>query len=427
MKEINIEIVNEKLFYDKLDNGLEVYMVPNNKVKNIYATFTTRYGSMHDEFVPIGENKMTKVPLGIAHFLEHKMFEQEDGIDPFNFFSKSGADSNAHTSLKNTTYEFSGPNNFLENLEYLLDFVQKPYLTNENIEKEKGIIEQELKMYMDDPFWSMYDGIRNNIFVKNPTKFPIGGTIESVRKINKKDLLRCYKTFYHPSNMFLVITGNIDPEETIRTIRENQNKKSYDKMIPVKLKEYKEPDKVVKTSEIVEKNTDTPKVSYGIKINLDKTGYKDLRRRDMYLSIIFDLAFGITSKFYEEMNSKGYLSSSIEIDKVFTETHLLVNLICETTFPKELIKEIENMINNLIIDDSELEIIKKKFISSYINLFDNVTALNDTIVSNIVDYGDFDYDFIKHVKSLTINELNNVINRLDLSNTSYYVVKPFGN
>jgi len=426
MKEININVVNEKLFYDKLDNGLEIYMVPNNKVKNIYATFTTKYGSMHDEFIPIGENKMIKVPLGIAHFLEHKMFEQEDGIDPFNFFSKSGADSNAHTSLRNTTYEFSGPNNFLENLEYLLDFVQHPYLTDENIEKEKGIIEQELKMYMDDPFWSMYDGIRNNIFVKNPTKYPIGGTIESVRKITKKDLLRCYKTFYHPSNMFLVITGNFEPEETMRVIRENQNNKKYEKHVPVKIKEYKEPDKVVKIKEVVEKNTDTPKLSYGIKINLDKIGYKDYRRRDMYLSIIFDLAFGITSKFYEEMNSKGYLSSSIEIDKVFTETHLLVNLICETTFPKELIKEIENMINNLTIDNAELEIIKKRFISSYINLFDNITALNDTIVSNIIDYGDFDYDFINHVKSLSDNELNNVINRLDLSNTSYYIVKPFG-
>ena len=113
----------------------------------------------------------------------------------------------------------------LENLEYLLDFVRHPYLTDENIEKEKGIIEQELKMYMDDPFWSMYDGIRNNIFVKNPTKYPIGGTIESVRKITKKDLLRCYKTFYHPSNMFLVITGNFEPEETMRVIRENQNNK----------------------------------------------------------------------------------------------------------------------------------------------------------------------------------------------------------
>ncbi|MBE6153733.1 MAG: insulinase family protein [Firmicutes bacterium] len=426
MKEINIDIVNEKLFYEKLDNGLEIYMVPNKKVKNIYATFTTRYGSIHDEFIPIGENKMVKVPLGIAHFLEHKMFEQEDGIDPFNFFSKSGADSNAHTSLKNTTYEFTGPNKFLENLEFLLDFVQHPYLTDENIEKEKGIIEQELKMYMDDPFWSMYDGIRNNIFIKNPTKYPIGGTIESVRKITKKDLLRCYKTFYHPSNMFLVITGNFDPEETIKHIKENQSNKKYEKLTPVKLKEYKEPDKVVKSREVVEKNTDTPKLSYGIKINLEKTGYKDYRRRDMYLNIIFDLAFGITSKFYEEMNSKGYLSSSIDIDKVYTETHLLVNLICETNLPNELIKEIENMINNLSIDECELNIIKNKFISNYINLFDNIVALNDTIVTNIIDYGNFDYNYIDNINSLTINELNNVINRLDLNNTSYYIVKPFG-
>jgi len=162
------------------------------------------------------------------------------------------------------------------------------------------------------------------------------------------------------------------------------------------------------------------------KINLEKTGYKDYRRRDMYLNIIFDLAFGITSKFYEEMNSKGYLSSSIDIDKVYTETHLLVNLICETNLPNELIKEIENMINNLSIDECELNIIKNKFISNYINLFDNIVALNDTIVTNIIDYGNFDYNYIDNINSLTINELNNVINRLDLNNTSYYIVKPFG-
>ena len=246
-----------------------------------------------------------------------------------------------------------------------------------------------------------------------------------LERLQKKDLLRCYNTFYHPSNMFLVITGNFDTEETMRVVRENQKYKKYDKMSQIKLKEYKEPDKVVKNSEIIEKNTDTPKLSYGLKINLDKIGYKDLRKRDIYLKILFELSFGITSKFYEEMNSKGYLSSSIDIDKVYADTHMLVNLISETTFPKELIKEIQNKLENLAIEEQELEIMKKSFISSYINLFDNITALNDTIVSNVVDYGNFDGEFINIVKSLNIEELNNIIKRIDISNTSYYVVKPF--
>ena len=182
---------------------------------------------------------------------------------------------------------------------------------------------------------------------------------------------------------------------------------------------------MVKSKEIVEKNTDSPKLSYGIKINLEKIGYRDERRRNIYLQIIFELAFGIISKFYEEMNNKGYLSSSIEIDKIYTNSHLLVNLISETSFPKELIKEIEVKLNNLEINSEELETVKKGIISSYINLFDNITLLNDTVVNNIIEYKTFDGKFIDVVKSLTIDELNNIIKRLDLSNTSYFVVKPF--
>ena len=426
MKEINIDIVNEKLIFEKLNNGLEIYMVPNNRVKNIYATFTTKYGSTINEFVPINENKMVKVPEGIAHFLEHKVFEQESGEDPFTFFSKSGSDTNAHTSLNNTTYEFTGPNNFIENLEYLLDFVQSVYLTNENVEKEKGIIEQELKMYLDDPFWSMYDGIRNNVFVKNPTKYPIGGTIASVNKITKKDLLRCYNTFYHPSNMFLVITGNFDPEETVRVIKANQSNKKYDKMLPIKFKEYKEPDKVVKEVEVVEKNTDIPKLSFGIKINLEKLGYRD-SRRNMFLNILFETLFGLSSKFYEDMSSKGYLSIPISIDKIYTETHLLLTLIAETSFPKELIDEIKNQLNNIEITEDDLEIMKKSMISSNINLFDNIVGLNDVITNNIINYGDFDENFIASIKTLNMSEMNNIINKIDLTNLSYYIVKPFEN
>ncbi len=424
MEKININIVDEPLYYEKLENGLEVYMIPKNNVKNIYATFTTRFGSKDDEFVPINENKMVKVPLGIAHFLEHKMFEQEDGIDPFTFYSKSGTSANAHTSFFNTTYEFSGPNNFLENLKYLLDFVQKPYLTPQNIEKEKGIIIQELKMYLDDPFWVLYDGIRNNIFYKNPMKYPIIGTIDSINNINKKDLLRCYNTFYHPSNMFVVITGNFDPNETINTIRENQLSKKFKPMPKIKTKEYKESDKVVKEEEIVFKNVDNAKLSYGIKLNLDKLGVKEKRKQSLYLYILFELMFGTSSKFYEEMMEKGYLSSSVSIDKIFTDTHVLIILTFESNYPKELCKEIKNTLDNMEISAKDLEIMKKGILSIKINAFDNIIALNDVIVSNIIDLGEFGSDFVECVKELNLDELNIMIKKMDLSNYSIYIVNP---
>ena len=150
MKIIPINNLEMDVCYEKLDNGLEIYVVKKKNSKNIYATFTTKFGSNINEFVPAYENKMIKVPDGVAHFLEHKMFEQEDDVDPFTFFSERGADANANTNNYKTTYLFSGPNFFEDNINFLLDYVQKPYFTDENVEKEKGIIEQEIKMYLDD-------------------------------------------------------------------------------------------------------------------------------------------------------------------------------------------------------------------------------------------------------------------------------------
>ena len=427
MEERIIDIVDEKLYYKKLDNGLEVYMVPNTNVKNTYATFTTKYGSMHDEFVPIGESKMISVPKGIAHFLEHKMFEMEDGIDPFTFYSKSGTDANAHTTLQNTTYEFAGPNNFLDNICYLLDYVQTLYLTDENVEKEKGIIEQELRMYMDDPIWVMYDGVRNNAFNKHPIKYPIGGTIKSVYQITKKDLKKCYNTFYHPSNMFLVITGNFDPEITINVIEKNQNSKKFKEVPQIKIKDYKESDKVAKTYEEIEKNVETNKFAYGIKINLGKIINMSEKKRNYYLSIIFESLFGMTSEFYEKMIEKNYILSPIEIDKVYTNTHLFVTLLSETLFPKELFAEIDNLLKNIDISLDDLEMHKKVLISSEIKLYDNIIALNDSIVNNVIKYGRYDANTINLVRTMNLDEARRIIKRLDLSNRTLFVVKPLTN
>src|SRR5574344_1555317 len=185
MKKKTIKGIDLDVYHEILDNGLDIYIIPNHNVNNTYATYSTRYGGMHNDFIPNGEKKMTSVPKGIAHFLEHKMFEQEDDTDVFKFFSERGSDANANTNSKKTTYLFSGPNAFYENLEFLLNYVEKPYFTDQNVEKEKGIIKQEIKMYEDKPYSRMYNRILYNTYINNPFKYPTIGTIESVSSITK--------------------------------------------------------------------------------------------------------------------------------------------------------------------------------------------------------------------------------------------------
>ena len=180
------------IYSKTLDNGLLVNIIPKDNVNNIYVTLSTNYGSIHDEFIPIDSNEYYKVPMGVAHFLEHKVFEQRDGVDPFTLFLSKGADSNANTSNYKTTYLFSGTSNFEKNLNLLLDFVQQPFFTDDNVEKEKGIIEQELKMLNDRPYWHLYEKVLENTFSIHPIKYPVGGTVDTIKKITKEDLYKCY-------------------------------------------------------------------------------------------------------------------------------------------------------------------------------------------------------------------------------------------
>ena len=198
MKTINIKDIDEKIYYDKLDNGLEIYLYTKEDFHNNYVTFTTKFGSVNNEFIPIGEDEMIKVPNGIAHFLEHKVFVQEKDPQPTEFFSESGTMCNAYTTFKNTTYLFSGSNNLYENINYLLDYVQSPYFTDENVESEKGIITEEINMCNDRPTDILYEEIRKSTFFNNNFKESIIGTVADTNIINKDMLYTCYNLSYHP-------------------------------------------------------------------------------------------------------------------------------------------------------------------------------------------------------------------------------------
>ena len=222
MKTIELVGLDQNVYYEKLENGLEVYLIPYTNKSNYTMHYLTKYGSIQTTFIPYGKKEKITVPDGIAHFLEHKMFEQEDGIDPFTFASKTGTYSNASTNYECTRYYFEGNKAFSENLNYLLDFVGSPYFTDENVEKEKGIIGQEIKQYDDEAEWAFEEVMKKALLQKDNHRVDIAGTVESIYKITKEDLYNTYYTFYQPSNMMLLISGEFDQNEAIEIIKNNK-------------------------------------------------------------------------------------------------------------------------------------------------------------------------------------------------------------
>lgn len=425
MKSAEFTKVDLTLYYDKLDNGLEVYIVPKTNVNNIYVTFTSKFGSKHYEFVPIDGNKMIKVPEGVAHFLEHKVFEQEDGIDPFAFYSERGADINANTSNHKTTYHFSSTDNLEENLEFLLDFVQTPYFTDKNVEKEKGIIEQEIKMYEDDPFYVLYHQTLTNCIVKHPIRIPIAGTVESINKITKEDLYTCYNTFYHPSNMFVVVTGNVNPEYVLNIIKRNQEKKNFPKVEnPIKVKQYNEPDKVFKEKEIIEMNVATPKVANAYKLNISHI--KDLSKMKIidFILSYFDIKVGSTSELNEALKQEQIIHYNLDYILVNLDTHIIMMIVSDTQRPEELVERLRSEISKFDITEEEFERKKKTFISSYIYLSDNIYRINGKVMGNIINEGRVITNDYEEIKNLKFEDLKRVINSISFENNNYVIINP---
>ena len=419
MKKNKLKYYDLDIYSEVLDNGLTINIIPNHKVNNVYVTFSTKYGSIHDEFIPIDDNKYYKVPMGVAHFLEHKVFEQEDGSDPFAFFSNNGAYVNANTSNYKTTYLFSGPTNIDENINYLLDFVQSPYFTDDNVEKEKGIIAQELKMLHDRPIWRLYDTTLFNSFINHPIKYPIGGTLDSIMNITKNDLYKCYKTFYHPANMFITVTGNIKPEDVLKTIKNNQSKKKFDQFKQIDIKVYEEPDKVRVKKEIIKCEVEIPKVSLNYKININDNDIYKVRR---YLNVYFSLILGSTSILDEELRNQGLISDSIEFEVVNTDKHLLYMLLFESNEYDDVIKKIKQTVGNIEITKKELERKKKSLKSSIIYQSDSIYALNNKIDTNIINYNKVILDDYKLIDDMNIEELKDILKDLSFDHYSLVIL-----
>lgn len=419
--EIKLKDLDIVVYKEVLDNGLEVYLVPMENKKNYYINYATKYGSETSEFVPAGETEYVRVPDGVAHFLEHKMFEQESGIDPFTYFSESGTDSNAATSYDSTQYICLGNKNFYDNLSYLLNFVNSPYFTDKNVEKEKGIIAEELNMYSDIPEYQLENKLRENIYKNHPRRIDIGGTVESINKITKEDLYLCYNSFYSPNNMFLVIVGNFNKDKALEIIyKENENITNKGK---VKTKDIREPDKVNKAyEEIVNENISLSKVEFGLKINYSKFKF-DEKILDLYLNMISVIKFGSSSLFREIIRDNN-ICNNIYYEWETTSKHKVFYLMGNCIDPDKFIDEVKKEFNNNSIKEEDFKRIKKVWIANIVRNYDDVEGCLDSLYDDVVKYGDIIDNKIQLIKKLKYKDLISVCNRIDFNNIS--IVKMIG-
>ena len=302
--------VKEKLYMEKLENGLTVIIIPKKGIQKKYIIWGTNYGSNDSTFIVPGETEVTEVPKGVAHFLEHKMFEQENGKNSLDVLTSIGVSANAYTTNNHTAYLYECTDNFYEALDEFMDYVQHPYFTDENVEKEKGIIGQEIMMYDDYPEWKVYTNALECMYHKHPVKLDIAGTIETISHIDKEILYKCYNTFYNPSNMAMVVSGDFEPEKLLEEIK----KRLVDKKANGEIKRIfeEEPKEIVKEKAV--QNMEVSKPLYTIGIKDVPAEQKEKVKKHIAIEILLNIIIGGSSELYKKLYDIGncYSSPSIE-------------------------------------------------------------------------------------------------------------------
>lgn len=389
MNKTEYEQINETLYHEVLPNGLTVYLLPKNDYHKTYGLFSTNYGSIDNEFIPYGEKEKVKVPDGIAHFLEHKLFEKENG-DVFQLFGQQGASANAFTSFTKTSYLFSTTDQVEKNLTTLIDFVQAPYFTEETVNKEKGIIGQEIQMYEDDPNWRMFFGILNNLYPTHPLHIDIAGTVESIDKITAQDLYTCYRTFYQPSNMVLFVVGKMEPEKLMKLIRENQEEKNFPPKQEI-VRYFPENTKEIIKQSALEAAITRNKFVLGIK-GLDTLPQEgtELLRYKTAINLLFQMILGNTSRNYLAMYNQGIIDDSFGFEFSLDREFHFADFSGDTDEPEKAAEKIKEIILGFADDpevsEMNLDLLKKKMLGQYFQSLNSIEYIANQFTQSL--FGD---------------------------------------
>lgn len=406
MRTIPYPHVKETLYTEELPNGLSVFVLPKEGFQKTYATFTTKYGSIDNDFQVEGEARR-KVPDGIAHFLEHKMFEEPTG-DIFSVFAAQGASANAFTSFDRTAYLFSATEHIEENLSTLLNFVQNPYFTDANVEKEKGIIGQEINMYRDNPDWRAYFGLIETMYHKHPVHIDIAGTIESIGEITKEMLYECYHTFYHPSNMSLFVVGGVNPQDIMELVKRNQAGKTFKPQGTIHRYFEDEPDQVKAPRKVTVLPVSLPKCLFGCKEPGQPLGGRELLKRELTMKVLLDILVSPSSAIYQKLYDEQLISDSFGSEYNIAENYAFTVIGGDTKDPERLIGRVQEEIDRVKADgiaSADFERSKKKKIGAFLRQLNSPEAIANEFTKYRFKGIDL-FDMLPVYEELTLEDVN---------------------
>ncbi|MFD2613068.1 EF-P 5-aminopentanol modification-associated protein YfmH [Paenibacillus gansuensis] len=412
MEAIRYDQLKETIYYEKLPNGLQVYVLPKEGFQKTYAAFSTNYGSVDNHFRLQGKEEQ-RVPDGIAHFLEHKMFEEPGGGDVFNKFASHGASANAFTSFDRTVYLFSATEHIQENLKTLIDFVQNPYFTNENVEKEKGIIGQEIKMYQDNPDWRVYFGLIETMYAKHPVHIDIAGTVESIAEITKDTLYDCYHTFYHPTNMNLFVVGGVDANEIMKLVRDNQAAKTFEPQGEIERIFEEEPVQVRDARKQITLPVSLPKCLFGFKEPAPAERGDDLLRKELVMRLALDILLGPSSSLYQSLYDENLISDSFGSEYNCSKDYAFTVIGGDTRSPEELLSAIKKELTPAIengVSQEAFERSRRKKIGAFLRMMNSP----ESIANEYTKYRFRDTDLFQMLplyESITLQDVNEAIRR----------------
>ncbi|KAA1036983.1 insulinase family protein [Macrococcus equipercicus] len=422
MKELIYEQIDESLFETTLNNGLKLFVIPKKGFQKTYVTLTTRYGSLHNQFVPYGADDMIKMPEGIAHFLEHKMFEKEEG-DMFNAFSKNGASANAFTSYDRTSYLFTAVDNIEANIKLLLSMVQRPYFSKESVEKEIGIIAEEIQMYQDQPNYRLYYQTLQGMYHNHPVKEDIAGSIASINDITADKLYSCYHTFYRPENMVMFIVGNIDPETIAEVVDANQYAVS-DTAYFARTADIHEPPHVKEA--LLEQTADVqqPKLMLGIKAELHQLD-QSLIQTELEVMFILDLLLGEQTAFYHELLADGLIDDTFGYSFTLEPTFSHLFIAGSTKQPDVLKARLIERLTHYSFSDEAFARLVKQTIGEYISSLNSPEYIANQFTRYYFN-GAVLFDILPILEQLTLKDSLNTFSKIDLTRMTDSRLMPNG-
>ncbi len=418
IQEIKSEIALDSYYKIKHPTGLTIYVYPKEGYKSTYAIIGTKYGSINTNFSLDNGSKIT-VPDGIAHYLEHKLFESEEG-DVFAKFAETGASANAYTSFEKTCYLFSCTQKFKESFEMLLDFVQSPYFTAQTVAKEQGIIGQEIKMYDDSPDWRVMFNLLGGMYKNHPVKIDIAGTVETIAEITAEKLYEVYNVFYNLNNMALCVAGNVEVEQVLK-ICDKMLKKSENHTITNYFED--EPYEVVEPYVEQSFPVSMPLFNLGFKENADRQlNVCELAQTEILLSMIASN----TSDLYSALMDAKLINSTFSYELFEGPGYCSILFGGESRAPRQAAEMIKKYISNYKkngLSKSDFEIAKKSVYGDAISSLNSVSSIANTVL----DYhfnGNELFSFIKAIESATFDSVSERFNNiLDVCNTTLSVIR----